>query len=211
VPRRRREPHIVAVDIDSESKSRLIMSDDKPGKQDVYLRHLARTGNKPEAAARAHTTKSGVQHWRSDPEFRKREADAVWEASGRLVNKIHHAAMRGDAKAAMWLVEKLNPEDYGKQDAVQITFTAPPRLARPRLSEIPVLEAPSIGDVDGSVREMGMAGSLDDGPAPEAAVRHDAGPEDTQPWVLLDDDNPPNGTWPADRSQPEGDVRGDGR
>jgi hypothetical protein len=38
VPRRRREPHIVAVDIDSESKSRLIMSDDKPGKQDVYLR-----------------------------------------------------------------------------------------------------------------------------------------------------------------------------
>jgi hypothetical protein len=200
VPRRRRELHIVAVDIDSESKSRLIMSDDKPGKQDVYLRHLARTGNKPEAAARAHTTKSGVQHWRSDPEFRKREADAVWAASGKLVNKIHYAAMRGDAKAAMWLVEKLNPEDYGKQDAVQITFTAPPRLARPKLTEIPVLET---GDVDGQFREMGVADPLRHGPEAQTDLRSES-PDDAG---LVDDDTT-DGAWSPDRSQPAGDVRG---
>jgi hypothetical protein len=49
--------------------------------------------------------------------------------------------MYGDVKAAIWLAERLNPEEYAKQERVTITQEPPPRLARRSWNEIPTLDA----------------------------------------------------------------------
>jgi hypothetical protein len=137
---------VIAVDSGDSGTSYTIYSDDKEGRMAVYLRHLERTGNKPLAALRAGMSKSGLSAWRrDDPEFREKERDAVYAASAKFIGKVAAAAMRGDVKAATWMTEKLNPEEYGRNDHIQIELTPPPRLARRSWSEIPTLESADIG------------------------------------------------------------------
>jgi hypothetical protein len=133
-------------------------SDDKEGRMAVYLRHLERTGNKPLAALRSGMSKSGLAAWRrEDPEFREKERDAVYASSAKFVAKIAAAAMKGDVKAATWMTERLNPEEYGRNDHVAIEITPPPRLARRSWSEIPTLEdqaANTEDEVEGVYRDL---------------------------------------------------------
>jgi hypothetical protein len=152
---------LIAVDV-SHGTSYEIYSDDKAGKQAVYLRHLERTGNKPLAAQRAGMTKSGIATWRrDDPEFRDKERDAVYAASAKFVSKVAQAAIKGDVKAAIWMTEKLNPEEYGRNDTLHVDFTPPPRLARRGWNEIPTLDEAQTdraeaaeAPVDGSFRDL---------------------------------------------------------
>jgi hypothetical protein len=159
VARLRGNRTIIAVD-----NNYTIYSDDKAGKQAVDLRHLQRTGSKPQATLRCGMTKAGVAAWRrEDPEFREKERDATYAASAKYINKINQAAMKGDTKAAIWLAEKLNPEEYGRNDSIQIEFTPPPRLARRNWSEIPTLDA-----VEGEYRDVpGDADVGDETPDPD--------------------------------------------
>jgi hypothetical protein len=133
---------IIAVDTNTDHTAYTIYSDDKAGRQAVYLRHLERTGNKPQAAIRAGMSKSGIAAWRrEDPEFREKERDATYAASAKFISKVAVAALNGDVKAAIWVTEKLNPEEYGRNDTIALEITPPPRLARRSWSEIAPLDA----------------------------------------------------------------------
>lgn len=164
----------------------VIYEDNIPARKEAYLRYLRRDGNKPQAAQRVAASRSVLTRWRKeDADFKAAEEDALYEASARYIRRIIAAAARGDLKAAIFLTERLNPEDFGKVTEALPEFVPPPRLTRPSLTEIPTI------DVDGQYREVKEDEEEDRAPASTQAP--DPGsPRQPQPPPPGDDNPTPH-------------------
>lgn len=167
---------LVAINITEHGRVEDILWSDVSGKKMVYLRHLRHTyGNKPLAAKRTKVSYSTVQAWRrADEAFRREEADVVIEATGAYQRKIHLRAMKGDLKANIFLLERMNPE-FAPSATLEITEAIPRPTLRPaaRVEDLPVFDPDRDREdiVDGDYRPVSEDG---------AQAGADAEPRDAQ-------------------------------
>lgn len=101
-----------------------------PEKVKVFLNTLEFAGNVYVAAARAGISLGAVHTWmmrgkhQEAPiltDFWRSCEKAMANFELRQLNHIHNAASAGDAKAAMWLLERLIPSRYMKRELHQHT------------------------------------------------------------------------------------------
>lgn len=170
MPRRRRQrpDNPLAIEVDPHSSaSYAIYEDDLAAKKRAYLADYARHGVVAIAAEKVGVGTSTIRTWRKDDDdFRAQEADAKLRVSGTYQRRLHAAALRGDTTSARWLLERMNPQEFGEARVGGPEIVLPPRLDRGvKISEIPV-----VPPVEGDFRV------LEDEDAPAQAPHQTADP-----------------------------------
>ncbi len=95
-------------------------------RREIILRELADGQTIGTAADMAGIDQRTIHRWKEDPKkasFRRGVARARASAKKTRVGLIGLAARRGEWKAAAWLLERMNPDEFGKSEKVELSGT----------------------------------------------------------------------------------------
>ena len=202
----RKHNELVAINISEHGTVTDVTWRDVTGKKQLYLSELRRNGgNKPAACKRVGIAWKTLIDWRyQDPEFKADERDAVIEATGAYQKKIHDRAIKGDLKASIFLLEKMNPEFHPRQ---QVEVEVQHRVERPSFARNQRLDDLPIWEVDDAPTDENQAG-----PSPIEVAYREVRPEEAATaglWRAGDGDA--DGIPDAAADSPDADPAADGR